>query len=58
MISMPTKETLTRYFIRKAINKYNKRVAKQLSDYMKWPEEEILQFINLIPDNKDKGDIR
>lgn len=40
--------------IRQAIDKYNLRIARHLSSYMGWPEEEILWHIQNMPDNKDK----
>lgn len=50
---------LIRKVIRIAIDRYNKRVAKQISSYMGFPEDEILTIINLMKDNKEsflKGD--
>lgn len=41
-----------RYEVRWAINKYNRRVAKQIADYMGFPEDEILTIINLMEDNR------
>lgn len=42
-----------RILIRQALDKYNLRVAKHLSDYMGWPYEEILTHIQSMPDNKE-----
>lgn len=39
--------------VRIAIDKYNQRIAKQISDYMGFPEDEILTIIDLMPDNKE-----
>ena len=44
---------LVRKVIRSIINKYNKRVAKQISDYMGFPQDEILTIINIMKDNKE-----
>jgi len=45
-------QILTKLKIRVAIKKYNKRIALQISDYMGWPEEEVMNVINLMEDNK------
>jgi len=45
-------EDCVRYNVRYAINKYNRRVAKQIADYMGFPEDEILTIINLMEDNR------
>ena len=44
---------LIRKVIRIAIDRYNKRVAKQISDYMGWSSDEVLTIINLMKDNKE-----
>lgn len=46
-------EVCFRQDVRDAINKYNKRIAKQIADYMGFPEDEILTIINMMPDNID-----
>lgn len=38
--------------IRKALDNYNIRVAKQLAFYAGWDYESVLAVINLMPDNK------
>ena len=57
MIQLPDDWNKHDYLIRKviriAIDRYNKRVAKQISDYMGFPQDEILTIINLMKDNKE-----
>lgn len=57
MIQLPDDWNKHDYLIRKviriAIDRYNKRVAKQISDYMGFPQDEILTIINIMKDNKE-----